>query len=791
VECDIEHFVFLWFLITFQVNFKLKEVVIMRKKIIFSLLILFATISFSQQFIVQSSTPANGEFGVRTAPDSVLLKLVFTKQVDLTKTFPENNFPLGPFNFLVFDPFDYIELGSRYIGPSPNEVGVWAKLRPNTDYCVILIGAYSTDGDLLETPYVLNFTTSPAIGPRTVSGTVTIPSTKISPVNFGKFELNFKEVKTQFEKIFGKSDLAKNLNLKLKLPELKISRISQNLSLSEKTASVEPKWGVVVLLDGNPFERENVNAKYAANINPDFSFQIKYVRDGNYYLFAAFDTNRDGIFDPLQDLLLFYDQNGDGQPDPINVSGGNVSGLNVAGRFQIKPFTVREKLDTVKAIAQGIANDAKLLDVSAAEGFISQFTDTTIDGKVYFADYHFYSPSQKLSIGVFVTPFDFSVSSKQDTLSYFVEIPANFIDSDSVFAICEANGGASFRSRIPNTNIFIFYQLGRVLGGPSTIDTTKVYWTVGYVGSSNEDFTEGLTFFIDPVTGAVVEKFEFSLRPVTAKEKLNLVDSLARGYASDAKLMYVFLADYSASEVFGDTLIDGKGLLLSYGYKSQTKGKFSVHYLLGSAGVDTSGWILPFELNKPLTDIASYFDSPEISQRAELNGGLAFRRDSLDNLESVTLYLGQVPIPEFSIDTSQIYWAVDYTGTKIERGVLIRKEKLFFFNPATGALVGTTVFTNVSRDETIGIPSTFALHQNYPNPFNPSTTISYDLPVRARVKLVIYNLLGQEVATLVNGEQEPGRYNVKFDASGLPSGIYFYRLEASKFVDVKKMILVK
>jgi hypothetical protein len=94
--------------------------------------------------------------------------------------------------------------------------------------------------------------------------------------------------------------------------------------------------------------------------------------------------------------------------------------------------------------------------------------------------------------------------------------------------------------------------------------------------------TEGLTFFIDPVTGRVVEKFEFSLRPVTAKEKLNLIDSLARGYASDAKLMYVFLADYSA--FFGDTLIDGKGLLLSYGYKSQTKGKFSVNYLLVQQG---------------------------------------------------------------------------------------------------------------------------------------------------------------------------------------------------------------
>jgi hypothetical protein len=89
------------------------------------------------------------------------------------------------------------------------------------------------------------------------------------------------------------------------------------------------------------------------------------------------------------------------------------------------------------------------------------------------------------------------------------------------------------------------------------------------------------------------------------------------------------------------------------------------------------------------------------------------------------------------------------------------------------------------------IPQKFALYQNYPNPFNPSTTISYDLPERSRVKLSVYNLLGQEVATLVNTEQEPGRYNVKFDASGLPSGIYFYRLEAGRFIEQKKMILIK
>ena len=88
-------------------------------------------------------------------------------------------------------------------------------------------------------------------------------------------------------------------------------------------------------------------------------------------------------------------------------------------------------------------------------------------------------------------------------------------------------------------------------------------------------------------------------------------------------------------------------------------------------------------------------------------------------------------------------------------------------------------------------PQSFALHQNYPNPFNPNTEIIYELSKSARVSLKVFDLLGREIATLVNQQETQGTHKIAFNGSTLASGVYLYRLEAEGFSQTQKMLLLK
>lgn len=124
--------------------------------------------------------------------------------------------------------------------------------------------------------------------------------------------------------------------------------------------------------------------------------------------------------------------------------------------------------------------------------------------------------------------------------------------------------------------------------------------------------------------------------------------------------------------------------------------------------------------------------------------------------------------------------------------VLLRAVITFFAGTNDGIWrLPLSALTSAENTLRTGVITSFRLHLNYPNPFNPSTTISYDVPTRSVVTLKIFNVLGQEIATLVNDEAEAGRHQVQWNAAGLPSGVYVYQLKANEFMETKKMVLVR
>ena len=177
-----------------------------------------------------------------------------------------------------------------------------------------------------------------------------------------------------------------------------------------------------------------------------------------------------------------------------------------------------------------------------------------------------------------------------------------------------------------------------------------------------------------------------------------------------------------------------------------------------------------------------------VSQSPASVRGMSFKHPSVGTLVGSlgkiyrTLDSGAHWTPQTS-NTQMDLWAVCFIDTSRGWAVGYRDIVVRTTNGGWGTLVSV-------GKPTAWIPDAYSLSLNYPNPFNPSTTIRYDLPKAANVSLRIYNTLGQVVATLVDGRKEAGYYQVTWNAN-VPSGIYFYRLQAGNFVETKKMILLR
>jgi hypothetical protein len=256
----------------------------------------------------------------------------------------------------------------------------------------------------------------------------------------------------------------------------------------------------------------------------------------------------------------------------------------------------------------------------------------------------------------------------------------------------------------------------------------------------------------------------------SAKHYLPHADSVAALYAMSPVLASVSTASidtfgrasrWEISYISFDTTSFWNSKLLTFQAKGDTIA-FEKEALLG-AGV----W--------PLTD--KWMDSDSAGTLSLGYGG----RDILKGFPGcrMSATVLQLPFPPFAAAWDFMYYCPDST----------RRIRL---NATTGELLQTISWaTDVNEPAGDDLPSGFTLRQNYPNPFNPSTTIRYGLPHRSQVSLVVYNTLGQFVSELVRGEQEAGYHEAKFNAWGLSSGVYFCRLQAGDFVQIRKLLLLR
>lgn len=229
------------------------------------------------------------------------------------------------------------------------------------------------------------------------------------------------------------------------------------------------------------------------------------------------------------------------------------------------------------------------------------------------------------------------------------------------------------------------------------------------------------------------------------------------------------------------------------------------------AHTGTRGMSIPWRAGNDIADAWIFTDSMTVRTGDTLSFWMLLGSPEDLNLQhyidTMQVRVGIIPVPEEtfttkiatirSLDSNNIWTQYKFPLNQFAGQLVYIAFRYYMDTSVDGVwcniddiFVGNRSAVGINQIGT-NVPSKFALNQNYPNPFNPTTHIKFDLPKNTKATLVVYNMSGQEIMTLANGDYKAGSYEASFDAKSLPSGTYFYRLTTNDFTETKKMTLVK
>ena len=256
----------------------------------------------------------------------------------------------------------------------------------------------------------------------------------------------------------------------------------------------------------------------------------------------------------------------------------------------------------------------------------------------------------------------------------------------------------------------------------------------------------------------------------------------------------VYLADhYEGSIVFADFIKDSKLDIFQCGANKNNEAESKLFW--NHTSIQNTPPSVPANLNAVVDDSIITFSWDASTDVETASDGLTYSlrigsqplHSDIKMCQSDTT--GFRIVPEYGNVGSVTEWKLNISN--LEGGIYWSVQAVD--NGYLGSSFAVEQFINLTdiRENEDFLPKKFALYQNYPNPFNPSTKIKFDVPVSTDVKIVLYNILGEKVRTLVNKKYAPGRHEYVLEASGLAAGLYFYRIKTNQYTNTKRMILIK